>query len=67
MNAADRHEQPRRLSESYWKAPKRERTLVLNAYCVATGLSRKHAIGLLRNPRERASGPRRGAGPDPIW
>jgi hypothetical protein len=56
MNAADRHEQARRLSESYWKASRRDKTLILNAYCLATGLSRKYAISLLRDPPERRSG-----------
>jgi hypothetical protein len=59
MNAADRHEQARRLSESYWKASRRDKTLILNSYCLATSLSRKYAIGLLRNPPERESGARR--------
>ncbi len=42
MNAADRHEQARRLSESYWKASRRDKTLILNSYCLATSLSRKY-------------------------
>jgi hypothetical protein len=52
MTPQDRHEQARRLSEAYWKASRKEKTTILNAFCLVTGLSRKYAIGLLREPPE---------------
>jgi AcrR family transcriptional regulator len=55
MTAAERHEQARRLSDSYRKASRKEKSLILSAFCESTGLNRKYAIGLLRNPPERRS------------
>ncbi len=56
MTPKDRHEQARRLSESYRKASRKEKATMLDAFCIATGLNRKYAIGLLRyGYRMRAS------------
>ena len=53
MGPKDRHEQARRLSEKYRKASRKERSMILDAFCTATGLNRKYAIGLLREPPEK--------------
>lgn len=53
MTPKDRHEQARRLSESYRKASRKEKTTMLDAFCIATGLNRKYAMGLLREPPEK--------------
>jgi len=52
MTPRDRHEQARRVSEAYRKASRGEKSAMLNAFCLATGLNRKYAIGLLREPPE---------------
>ena len=52
MTPQDRHEQARRLSESCLKAGRKEKSTILGAFCLATGLNRKYAIGLLRRPPE---------------
>jgi hypothetical protein len=52
MTPQDRHEQARRLSESYLKAGRKEKSTILGAFCLATRLNRKYAIGLLRRPPE---------------
>lgn len=52
MTPQDRHEQARRLSETYRKASRREKSTILGAFCTSTGLNRKYAIGLLREPPE---------------
>jgi hypothetical protein len=54
-----RHEQARRLAESYRKASRREKSTILTAFCLTTGLNRKYAIGLLRQPPEEKVGVRR--------
>ena len=60
MTPRDRHEQARRLSEVYRRAARKEKSTLLNAFCLATRLNRKYAIGLLREPPEaRARVPRR--------
>jgi hypothetical protein len=53
MTAKDRHEQARRLSQSYRKASRKEKATILDAFCLSTGLNRKYAIGLLREPPEK--------------
>ena len=58
MTPKDRHEQARRLSGRYRRASRKERTTILDTFCATTGLNRKYAIGLLREPpgnEERAS------------
>lgn len=62
MTPKDRHEQARRLSERYRRASRKERTTILDTFCMATGLNRKYAIGLLREPPEKPvrDGSRRG-------
>ncbi len=58
MTPKDRHEQARRLSPRYRGASRRERTTILDTFCATTGLNRKYAIGLLREPpgnEQRAS------------
>lgn len=55
MTAKDRHEQARRLSEKYRKASRKERSTILDAFCTGTGLNRKYAIGLLREPPEKTA------------
>jgi len=52
MRPEDRHEQARRLSESYRKATRKEKSTILEAFCTSTGLNRKYAISLLREPPE---------------
>lgn len=52
MTPEDRHEQARRLSESYRKAPRTGKSAMLDSFCQATKLNRKYAIGLLRDPPE---------------
>ncbi len=54
MSPQDRHEQARRLSDVYLKAGRQEKSTILSAFCMATGLNRKYAIGLLREPPEAA-------------
>jgi len=63
MSPEDRHQQARRLSEAYWKAGRKEKTVILNAFCLATGLNRKYAISLLREPPEERGRARRGRKP----
>jgi len=63
MTPGDRHEQARRLSEVYWRASRKEKSSILNAFCLATGLNRKYAIGLLREPPESRARVRRGREP----
>lgn len=55
MTPKDRHEQARRLSESYRKGSRKQKATMLDAFCLATGLNRKYAIGLLREPPEKAA------------
>lgn len=55
MTPKDRHEQARRLSELYRKGSRKQKATMLDAFCQATGLNRKYAIGLLREPPERAA------------
>ncbi len=52
MTPRDRHEQARRLSEAYRKASRKEGSAMLSAFCLATGLNRTYAVGLLREPPE---------------
>ncbi len=56
MKAKDRHEQARRLSERYRKAGRKEKAMILDAFCMAAGLNRKYAISLLRNRLRRTAG-----------
>jgi hypothetical protein len=53
MTPKDRQEQARRMSARYRKASRREKATMLDAFCLATGLNRKYAIGLLREPPEK--------------
>jgi hypothetical protein len=53
MTAKDRHEQARRLSARYRGASRKERRTILDTFCATTGLNRKYAIGLLREPPEK--------------
>jgi hypothetical protein len=55
MTPKDRHEQARRLSESYRKGSRRQKAAMLEAFCLATGLNRKYAISLLRDPPEKSA------------
>lgn len=41
------------MSARYRKASRREKATMLDAFCLATGLNRKYAIGLLREPPEK--------------
>lgn len=54
MRIADRYEFAREQQERYWAAGKSERTRILDAFCLATGYHRKHAIAMLRG-RKRVS------------
>jgi len=53
MTPEDRHEQARRLAEQYRRGSRRDRTTMLDTFCATTGLNRKYAIGLLREPPEK--------------
>lgn len=62
MTPDDRHEQARRLSERYRRASRAEKATILDAFCTATGLNRKYAISLLREPPEESRRSRRRPG-----
>jgi hypothetical protein len=59
MRIADRYELAKELGPRYWAGGRQERGAVLDAFCLATGYGRKHAITVLRGRQRGAkSGPR---------
>src|SRR5262245_33501133 len=52
MSPVSRRELLASLYEQYRKSGRREKTLILNGFCAATGYHRKYAIHLLSHPRE---------------
>jgi hypothetical protein len=56
MRIADRYELARELAPRYWAGGRKERSAVLDAFCLATGYGRKHALTVLRG-RQRATRP----------
>jgi hypothetical protein len=59
MRIGDRYELARELGPRYWAARRRERGVLLNAFCLATSYSRKHAITVLRGRHRDAPTARR--------
>lgn len=53
MRIGERYRLAADLAERYWSAGRRERSAMLDAFCLTTGYSRKHAISVLRGrPRK---------------
>jgi hypothetical protein len=46
MRIKERYQLAAELGERYWAAGRRERSAMLNAFCLTTGYSRKYASGL---------------------
>ncbi|HUZ90085.1 MAG TPA: hypothetical protein VMU49_09715 [Candidatus Acidoferrales bacterium] len=57
MRIRDRYELAGDLEARYQLASKRERGELLNAFCLATGYERKHAIKVLGGRRRKSPGP----------
>src|SRR5258708_29178289 len=70
MSPVSRRELLVAIYPRYRQADRREKALILNGFCAATGYHRKYAIGLLARPpgpkRRRARGRRRRYGPQVI-
>ncbi|MEO8744319.1 MAG: hypothetical protein ABI334_07405 [Candidatus Dormiibacterota bacterium] len=53
MRIRERYELATELSWGYQQAGRKERSRILDAYCLATGYSRKHALRVLRGTQRR--------------
>jgi hypothetical protein len=53
MRIRERYELAGDLGWSYQEAGRKERSRILDAFCLATGYSRKHGLGVLRAPWRR--------------
>ncbi|MDA8329768.1 MAG: hypothetical protein M0027_00890 [Candidatus Dormibacteraeota bacterium] len=51
MRVKDRHELAAELAPRYLKRGRRERGAILDAFCLATGYHRQHAMAVLRGRR----------------
>jgi hypothetical protein len=51
MRIAERYELAKELGPRYWAGARQERGAILDAFCLATGYERKHAITVLRGRR----------------
>jgi hypothetical protein len=54
MRIGDGYELAAELGTRYWRGSRRERTAILDAFCLATGYHRKYAIAMLRGRRRVA-------------
>src|SRR2546422_8249621 len=54
MRIKERYQLAAELGDRYWAAGRRERSAMLDAFCLTTGYSRKYAISVLRG-RQRKS------------
>lgn len=55
MRIRERYELAMELKERYGKATRRERSQLLDAFCLATGYERKHAVKVLGGRKRRSA------------
>jgi hypothetical protein len=53
MRINERYRLATDLAERYWAAGRRERSAMLDAFCLTTGYSRKHATSVLRGRQRK--------------
>src|SRR5712691_13251357 len=67
MRIRERYELAVELGWSYQNAGRKERGRILDAYCLATGYSRKHGLRVLRGTQQRASAAAAGDTSASLW